>query len=144
MMKSQEELVEMYQGLHLICLARLREGSLETISTAFDADGRPEQCRAIAVGAIAVGAIAVGTIAVGAIEGDATEVGGTRCLAGLMALVQESTVDEEEKKKKIAAVRVCSQSQCCGYQYCKSFVENWREVGTSRKWSHHTECSECC
>ena len=92
---------------------------------AFGADGRPEQCRTI--------------------EGDATEVGGTQvgCLVGLMALVQELTAAEEEKKK-IAAVRVCSQSQCCGYQCCKSFVENWREAGTSRKWSHHTDCSECC
>ena len=136
MVKSQEELVEMYQGVQLSCLARLLEGSLETKSMAFGADGRPEQCRAIEGDAIEGDAI----------EGDATEVGGTQvgCLVGLMALVQELTAAEEEKKKKIAAVRVCSQSQCCGYQCCKSFVENWREAGTSRKWSHHTDCSECC
>lgn len=119
MVKSQEELVEMYQGVQLSCSARLLEGSLETKSMAFGAGERPEQCRA-------------------------TEVGGTQvgCLVGLMALVQGLTAAEEEKK--IAAVRVCSQSQCCGYQCCKSFVESWREAGTSQKWSHHTDCSECC
>ena len=85
MVKLQEELVEMYQGVQLSCLARLLEGSLETTSMAFGADGRPEQCLAI--------------------EGDATEVGRTQmgCLVGLMALVQELTAAEEEKKKMRAA-----------------------------------------